>query len=237
MASQALQFIDAMDARHTRLQADPLRLTQLRRLQQWQAERLERTYVDVSSTPRYRDAMRFFLQDLYGPHDYSRRNRDLKKVLAQWEQRLPKQAYEAVLFALELENLTQELDLLMVEALHGAAPSAAAYASAYRQVGERSGRQRQIWLVAAAGRALDALVELPLVGTALRVARLPAKLAGLSVLHEFLERGHAAFARMGGASELLRLIEQRETAIMQRLFTAASNPFEDAGQQPITRYS
>jgi hypothetical protein len=237
MTSTALQFIDAMDRRQTLLQQDPERLAQLRSLQHWQADRLERTYGDLSMAPRYREAMRFFLQDLYGPHDSSRRNRDLKKVLAQWERRLPAHAHQAVLYALELEDLTQQLDARMVDALQGSAATATSYAAAYRQVGERMLRQRQIWLVASAGRALDGLARLPMIGTALRLARLPARLAGVTALHEFLEHGYAAFQRMGGAQELLGLIEQRETAIMQRLFAGTREPFKDATHERVTRYS
>ena len=237
MTSPALRFLDAMERRRLEWQQDPARLAELQGLQHWQAERLERTYTDLASQPRYRAAVRFFLQDLYGPHDFTQRNRDLKKVLAPWEQRLPPMAYQAVLFALELENLTQELDISMVNALQGRAVTPAAYAAAYRQVGERVRRQRQIWLVVAAGRALDALVQLPMIGTALRLARLPARLTGVRVLHEFLERGHAAFRHMGGAQELLRSIEQRETAIMQQLFAGARDPLGPTAPERTQRCS
>jgi hypothetical protein len=237
MAITALSLIDALERMHTQLQQTPARLEQLRRLQQWQAQRLERTYMDLSTSPRYRDTMRFFLEELYGPHDFSSRNRDLRKVLAQWERRLPQNASRAVLYALELEVLTQELDLLMVDALKGAAPTPNSYAAAYRQAGRRHLRQRQVWLVVAAGRALDGLVHLPMIGMALRLARLPARLAGVTALHEFLERGHAAFQHMGGAEELLRTIEKRETALMQQLFAGTADPFEHAEAESVPRCS
>lgn len=237
MTSPALAFIDAIDMMQAKLQQDPAKLAQLHRLQQWQAERLERTYADLSISPRYRAAMRFFLQDLYGPHDFTRRNQDLRKVLAQWERRLPQQAHQAVLCALELEALTLQLDLSTLAALQGKALTQSSYATAYRQAGLRAERQRQIWLVVAAGRALDAIVQLPMISTALRLARIPARLAGVTVLHQFLERGHAAFQNMGGAQELLGTIEQRESAIMQRLFAGAGDPFERAAPAIATRRS
>jgi hypothetical protein len=237
MSITALSLIDALDRMRAQLQQDPARLERLRRLQQWQAQRLERTYIDLSTSPKYGSTIRFFLEELYGPHDFSARDRDLRKVLAQWERRLPQHASQAVLYALELEVLTQELDLLMVDALKGTAPTPMSYAAAYRQAGGRQLRQRQVWLVVAAGRALDGLVHLPMISMALRLARIPARLAGVTALHEFLERGHAAFQHMGGAEELLRTIEKRETAIMEQLFAGTGDPFKYAMAERIPRYS
>ena len=47
--------------------------------------------------------------------------------------------------------------------------------------------------------------------------RQPARLAGLSGLQDFLERGFAAFRSMGGAEEFLRTIDARETQIMEAI--------------------
>ena len=76
-----------------------------------------------------------------------------------------------------------------------------------------------------------------MISTALRLARIPAHLAGVTVLHQFLERGHAAFKNMGGAQELLGIIEQRESVIMQRLFAGAGDPFERTVPALATRHS
>jgi hypothetical protein len=55
----------------------------------------------------------------------------------------------------------------------------------------------------------------------------PAKLAGLSALQEFLERGFAAFGRMGGAGEFLSTIEARETRIHEAILARVPQPFPD----------
>jgi hypothetical protein len=132
---------------------------------------------------------------------------------------------EAITRALELEALSQSLDLEVVDRLSDAPLTEAAYARAYRTANRRHDRQRQIWLILTAGRSLDELIKHAWMPTMLRLARRPARLAGVTALHEFLERGYAAFAHMAGAEELLRVIEERETAIMRNLFDGAPDPF------------
>lgn len=233
----ARAVIDELVLTRTQLARDPRTLAQLRALQAWQVQRLQSTYEDYAADPRYRAALEFFVQDLYGPHDFARRDRDLRKVLRQWERLLPQRALQAVIRALELEALSQSLDLAVVAALGGAAPTLAYYAQAYRRAGRREDRQRQIWLIVAAGRSLDALIGIPGLGAALRTARLPARMMGVTHLHDFLERGYKAFKTMGGANELLGVIEERETTILRRLFAGGSDPFRIEGPPSAARTS
>jgi hypothetical protein len=69
------------------------------------------------------------------------------------------------------------------------------------------------------GHRLDALVHKPLVSRTLKLMRHPARLAGLSELQNFLERGFDAFRRMHGAQEFLATIRRRETTIVNELFS------------------
>jgi hypothetical protein len=225
MTKSALALVEQIAAVQARLEQEPHKLARLQELQRWQVERLQRTYADCAADPRYRAALEFFMEDLYGPHDFTQRHRDLRKVLHQWERLLGERALQAVLYALELEALSQSLDLAMLAALDAATLTVDSYASAYRRVDRRQDRQRQIWLTLAAGRALAALIEVPAIGVALRAARLPARMMQLSTLQEFLERGYRAFKAMGDARELLRIIERRETSILQRLFARSADPF------------
>ncbi len=227
--TSALVLIDQIALIRDTIARDQRNLAGLQAVQQWQAQRLQRTYTDYATQPRYRAAIEFFLQDLYGPHDFTQRNRDLRRVLYQWERLLPQRALDALLYALELEALSQSLDVAVAAALGGTAPTHASYPVAYRKVGRRDERQRQIWLTLAAGRALDSLIEAPAVGIALRTARLPARVLGVAALHAFLERGYNAFKKMAGASELLQAIQQRETTTMHRLFAGSSDPFRIDG--------
>lgn len=233
----ALALIDEIAVTREILERQPRRLAEFRALQRWQSERLQSTYADFAADARYAAALEFFVNDLYGPHDFQRRHGDLRKVLQQWQRLLPERALQAAMYALQLEALTQTLDLAVVAALDGAQPTAASYATAYRRADRRVDRQRQIWLIMAAGRALDGLIGAPAIGIALRAARLPARILGVATLQNFLERGYRAFKKMGGAAELLRAIEQRETAILQRLFAGSSDPFRIDESLPAARRS
>jgi hypothetical protein len=64
-----------------------------------------------------------------------------------------------------------------------------------------------------------------MLGRVLKLSRLPARAAGLWELQQFLERGFAAFAELGGAEEFLRTIERQEREVSRRLFAAHTRPF------------
>jgi hypothetical protein len=127
--------------------------------------------------------------------------------------------------ALQLEALSQELDVAMVGFLSSDDIDEAGYAAAYRRTGRAQDRRRQIDIIVATGRTLDTLARNPAIGTALWAARMPARVAGVLTLQTFLERGYRAFVVMKSAEHLLSAIEQRETAIMNNLFASHSDPF------------
>jgi len=52
-------------------------------------------------------------------------------------------------------------------------------------------------------------------------------MAGLSALHDFLERGFKAFRKMRGASEFLSTIDQRERELMAAIFDGSDAPFPE----------
>jgi hypothetical protein len=57
-----------------------------------------------------------------------------------------------------------------------------------------------------------------------RVAHLPARLAGFSTLQSFIERGFDAFRRLQDAGTFIKRIEHRETMFMNRLFANEEAP-------------
>jgi hypothetical protein len=205
-------------------------LRTLRELQRWQSERLAAGFADLREEPRFRKATAFFLEDLYGASDASWRDRDLKRMLPTLRTWLPEHMLATVGAALELDLLSHELDLGMAEKLlpmlaPGEKLDAKRYAAAYRATGTRAERERQIELLLAVGEELDRIVKKPLIFTILKLARAPARAAKLDRLQSFLERGFAAFAKMGDATDFLAHIERRERAVMERLFDEDPDPF------------
>jgi hypothetical protein len=200
----------------------PARLGELKR---WQADRLERTYADFSAQPRYRAATAFFIGDLYGAKDFSSRDQAMLRILPVMARMLPESAVETAALAIELEALSEELDHGLAQALDPGPITGESYARAYRKGSGREARERQVQLIDATGRRLDALVRKPMVAQMLKLMRRPARMAGLADLQDFLERGFAAFRAMQGADEFLATVKGRETRILNRLFSGAPEAF------------
>jgi hypothetical protein len=190
----------------------------LRELRTWQIERLARTYDDMLRDSRYSRAVQFFLTDLYGQRDSAARDRELARASRYLRPTLPAAALAALEYAIALEVLNADLDQAMIAALSAWPLTSDGYAVAYRAVGRREARQRQIELVVAIGESLDGTVRSEWVGAALRLARAPAYAAGFRTLQDFLERGHAAFASMTDPRPLLEAIRERETRVVNDLF-------------------
>ena len=214
-----LQFLKELRGRE---QAKPTRLREVKR---WQAQRLAATYADVSGEPRYEAATRFFLDDLYGPKDFSRRDQAMLRIVPVMSRILPASAVETAAMAVELDALSEDLDQRLAAALRERPLDARSYAEAYRASATRAERERQVALIDAVGHRLDALVKKPLVGKTLHLMRQPARVAGLQDLQDFLERGFEAFRRMQGADYFLTLVRERETEILNRLFSGEAMPF------------
>jgi hypothetical protein len=200
-------------------------------LQRWQAARLQRSFADFLDEPRTAPAARFFLDDLYGDHDVTARDRDVERVLPLMRKLLPEHLIETAADAIELAWLSHALDMRMAEALQrqGVQPSALdedSYAAAYRAVGKRRIREHQIALILRVGATLDHAVHKPWIPRLLRASRLPAKLAGLGELQRFLERGFDAFRALRGADDFLGAIAAREREASRRLFAGEPAPFD-----------
>jgi len=211
--------------------ADPPLRKQLLRLQKWQSKRLLRSHDDLHANPRYRLAVEFFFNELYGA-DARRRDSDMIKVQRAMERLLPREGLEALCLAVQLDTLSQELDAEMARSLPPGGITVARYAEAYRSTGRRADRERQIALTGEIGEYLDGVVRKPMVRGLVRLARGPAHAAGFGLLQEFLERGLDAFEAMHGAKEFLGTVRDRELRAMARLFAGTADPFEfDAGER------
>jgi hypothetical protein len=201
------------------------------RLREWQAARLTGTYQDLLDDERYRPAAQFFLSDIYGAQDFTRRDEDVERIYPLMVKILHESALQTIALAIEVHALTLELDRKLAAALVTSMGrrrkiDGEIYAAAYRACDNRRERMRQIDLLLQVGQALDAVVARPMLHTTLRLMRKPAQVAGFGELQSFLERGFVAFRHMGGAERFLRTVGTRERRILQRLFAGAAQPFE-----------
>ncbi len=194
-------------------------------VKRWQAERLARTYADLAAQPRYRAATEFFLNDLYGPKDFSARDQSMLRILPAMVRLLPASAVETAALAVEVEAVSEDLDHRLADSLPTQTVDESTYAAAYRASATPEERLRQIRLIQEVGLHLDKLVRWPLVFQTLKLMRQPARVAGLTDLQDFLERGFEAFRQMRGAADFLGTIHAREVEILNRLFSGHPEPF------------
>ncbi|WP_374398846.1 hypothetical protein [Niveibacterium sp.] len=226
ISERLIQHMTAASALRAREQDDEAWRHDRHALRAWQAERLAHTHADLLQSERYRPAAEFFLNELYGPKDFAERDAALARVQPMLSRFLPRSALETICRAVELDALSETLDAAMVDALRAGAPGAAiedeTYAAAYRKVGRRAERDRQIALIRDVGEALDELTHHPMIRGMLRLMGGPARAVGLGALHTFLVRGFEAFAHMDGAGHFLDCIIEREQALSDQFFDGAA---------------
>ncbi len=191
----------------------------------WQQQRLRRSYTDLATDPRYAKAVAFFLEELYGTKDSAIRDRDLVRMYPTMKRLLPKFAFDTVNRALELDVLAEEFDQALARELAGARLTERSYADAFRKVGRREDRLRQVALMQNVGKGLEVVVHKPLIYSALKMLRRPARMAGLGEMQQFLEAGFTAFKHMGGADHFLQTLAERETCLIERILDSHPDPF------------
>jgi hypothetical protein len=200
-------------------------------LRNWQTTRLKGTHADLLQNARYRPAVEFFLHELYGDRDFSRRDHDIERAYPIIVRTMPTGALHTVNMAIELNVLSHELDadllrVLLDEFALKDRLSEEAYVHAFRQCDNYTQRLRQIELIGILGRDLELIVAKPFIYTALRLAKGPAHLAGFGELQHFIESGFNAFRHMGKADLFLESIIQREIRILDRIYSQHPHPFD-----------
>jgi hypothetical protein len=196
----------------------------------YQQRRFALTYADLLRSPRYRGAANFFLDELYGPRDFSERDAQFARVVPALVRLFPHEIIETVDTLAQLHALSETLDTGMGGQLTGAVLSRTSYARAWQAVGEPADRERQIALTLAVGRDLDRLTRKPLLRTTLHLMRGPARAAGLPALQQFLETGFDTFKAMGGADDFIATVAERERSLARALFDAPM----DSGADPLS---
>ncbi|MGE5160976.1 MAG: FFLEELY motif protein [Betaproteobacteria bacterium] len=224
LQNRLTQALDAVMTLRGQLAADPQLSSRWRAVKQFQADRLRATYPDLLASDRYRDPCEFFLEELYGAHDFDRRDAEAQRVVPKLAKMLPARAVETLLHAVQLDEMSERFDSEMARRIT-LPVTAASYAATYPTVASEAERERQIEVVDEIGMALDKLARIPMLSAMLHMMKGPAEMWGLSHLHHFLQRGFDAFAAMGGAREFLATIKRRESAVNRRLFARDPDPF------------
>ena len=215
-----LQQLRNVDAERERRRSDPELGSKVEALKRYQQRRFRHTYSDLLHSVRYAAVTRFFLDKLYGPSDFSRRDAQFARVVPTIVQLFPQEIVETVATLANLHSLSETLDSEMASHLEGNRVDARSYLHAWQCTARESDRREQITLTLNIGSSLDHIARKPLLCRSLHLLRVPARLAGLSEIQQFLEVGLDTFQAMGGADDFIAIVEERERMLAVLLFAA-----------------
>lgn len=208
---------------------DPALAAGVYAVKSFQSRRFSGTYADLLAGVAYRDAARFFLEELYSDKDFADRDAQFARIAGGLQTLFTKQVVATAVLLAQLHVLSEELDHAMgltwqIEAADAPPTAAEHYVRAWRAVGHREDRNRQLAMVRQIGTELARLTRLPGLRLVLKMMRKPAHAAGLGSLQAFLEAGFDTFAAMSrhpdGVDTFLSLIWDRESELIDMLFDA-----------------
>jgi hypothetical protein len=226
-AASILEHLNSVAKERERRASLPELGLRVQALKSYQQQRFAHTYADLLATTRYGPAAGFFLEELYGPRDYSERDAQFARVVPALVRLFPQEIIDTVGTLAELHALSERLDSAAGSHLASPQLDGPIYVRAWQATGRADERERQIGLTLDVGQSLDRLTRNPLLRHTLRMMRGPARAAGLAELQQFLETGFDTFKAMGSAREFLATIGTRERGLARALFTAE---FDDAGR-------
>ena len=213
-----LKHLSAVNAERARRATSPKLAAKVLAIKGYQHRRFAHTYADLLASTRYVATARFFMEELYGPQDFTRRDSQFARVVPALVRLFPKEIVKMVDALAELHALSEALDTRMAIELEDTAVEASSYTTAWQATGGVAERKQQIALTLQVGKALDVLTRNALVRGSLRLMRGPAQAGGMKELHQFLETGFETFKAMDGAAEFLALVKNREQLLVSALF-------------------
>jgi hypothetical protein len=223
-ADSILAQLRIVDAERHRRSSVPGLHAKVVALKAYQQRRFTHTYTDLLETPRYGAAARFFLDELYGPSDFTQRDAQFARVVPALVRMFPGDIVETVATLAELHALSESLDSAMAAELVDQQPlTGLAYIAAWQRTGRAADRQGQITLTLRIAQRLDRQTRKPLMRNGLRLMRGAARAAGLAELQRFLEAGFDTFRAMNGAREFMDIVSTREHALASALFGASAD--------------
>ncbi|MFT5840573.1 MAG: hypothetical protein ACI9UT_003086 [Flavobacteriales bacterium] len=192
-------------------------MTTIKAVQSWQCKRLLISHQHMYQQKRFRSAVDFFVNELYGPNDFSQRDKDIARIVPKMSTFLPQKALQSMASALYLNTLSFELDFELAKRLVDTNINRDTYAKAYTSCENLAIRQQQIDYIRTLGNDLADVVKMKGIASLLFISRKPAKMAGVLALHEFLEKGFKSFKNLGNVEDFITPLVNKEREIMQQL--------------------
>lgn len=201
--------------------ADPVLKNVKDKLKAYQVERLKFTHKECLNDPNTKDATKFFLTEIYSEKDLTKRDADLGKVVPMMCKLFPKELLLVLSDAIELDALTEQMDMMMCKNLKEDFTDDD-YKEAYKNKTSYNDRKRQIELTNSLGVSLIDIVKYPLIGSLLGKMGFPAKMLGLSEMHELLNNGFNIFKNTKNVDVFLATLIQNEYDILDDIYDKQS---------------
>jgi hypothetical protein len=190
-------------------------------LQIFQSNRLRRDHADLAAEAQYRALGEFVFDDLYGPHDFSARD-DQARRLHQFIHLIPGLAIRDVELVFELLALSNKLDeSVAAQLVELDAPldfDEPLYERAYRMVDNYGERLQQLDLVRGALYNVHRMARKSLLGVAFRRTQGLAVAAGMLDIHRFLYRGYQAILPVQDIHRFVETVGLREQDRLDRIY-------------------
>lgn len=194
-----------------------------RRLQAFQAGRIRETYADIVQIPQYALLGEFFFTRIYGPQDFGFRDHSIKTLHQKLHGVFRGEIIDIMGKVIRLNELSDELDALMVNTLRHEKPGMewdeAVYGEIYRACANYPRRVYQIELTVDAIRSVHRMSRIRMISWILRAVRGAAQLAGMGRIMNFLSDGYEAFHRVQDIDFFADTVAERETARNEMLFS------------------
>jgi hypothetical protein len=194
-------------------------------VQEFQVRRLKRDFRDLRLSPEYGPFSEFFATEIYSARDFTERNESFRKLTTQFRSLLGDEIYSGLMRLLDLHSLTDRLDDETARALVAAgAPlrfTEHQYEGAYLALDNYDERRLQIDLIVESLGFTHRVSQMPLVGVALKSARLAAGFFTRDRSIELLEHACATLRNIRSVDPLVAEIRTREVARLDRIFGRA----------------
>jgi hypothetical protein len=204
-------------------------------LQVFQSHRLRRDHADLAEEDQYRALGAFVFGELYGPHDFSARDEQARR-LHQFIHAIPGVRLRDIAQVFELLEISNRLDETVAAWLVALdAPldfDEALYERAYRMADNYDQRLHQLELVRAVLYNVRRLARKPLLGAALRHSQSLAHSTGMSDIHRFLWLGYQAIQPVRDIHHFVETVDLRERDRLDRMYADRLIGWEHATNRP-----
>ncbi|MBU3954490.1 MAG: hypothetical protein KJ658_20365 [Proteobacteria bacterium] len=183
-------------------------------LQNFQSERINRTYKDIEADPEFAKIGNFFFKKLYASEDFSFRDTSMKKLHKALDGKIYKNMLTAVTKVIELHDISDEQDNLMVKKMIEAGVDASMtmeqYQKIYVSLDNYDQRIYQINLSAEVTRIFHGLSKKWIVAVSLKTVKTAAAMFGIKEIVDFIYDGYVSFKTIDNIDFFVDTMVQRE---------------------------